>query len=1190
MTRSPRAVTLMLVTLCASATVAQTGSVTLSGLRPGVPVHGFHVESRYVNASGQPIGARFVHERTGFTLDYVAMQTAPQAFIWVRTYPVSDRGEPHTQEHLLLLKGSRGRALADLEMMALGVSSAFVQGWRTAYHFHTPAGPDVFYRLLDTYLDALLSPDYTDEEIRREVRNFGVTADADGTLRLEEKGTVYNEMVSSFERPGTLPARALVQALYGDNHPLAWSAGGFPAAIREMEPAHIRRFHADHYQLGNMGMVGVYPSEMSLEQVLVRTDAMLLRHQGDRPAGRVFMDESRLPAPRMAPPGEIRVVDYPHQNPQQPSLLMLGWPAERRLDSREQLLLDLFLDTVAGDPTTNLYRIFIDREQREIETGAQAVSASASRDMGHPVVMRLLDASPALLTETRVREVRERILAELRGIAAYGDGSPELLEFNARLRSRLVETRRASANFLDQPPGFGQRNTGSAWISLLHRLSEEPGFDKSLALAPELKFADGLLAGGRNVWREYLLKWQLLDASPYVVVARPSPELIERERRERRERADAEVRRLAATYGTASEQATIRRYQADYDAESVRLDAAAAAGTRPPFIDAPPMVLDPQLTYDVAEMAGVPVVVSTFPGMSGATAGLALRLDVVPQPDLLYLALLPQLLTDVGVIRDGRPMPVQEMRTALRHEILELRAYISGSVRTGRSELVLRGSGTDTRESSAAVGWMQDVLTSPDWRPENLPRIRDVVDQALGDLRRTMQRAEEQWVNDPANAYRRQDDPLFLATQSVLTRTYHAYRLRWQLQALPPGADGAALLAFLRTLEPAGAEAQRPELLALLRAIGGEAPTQAAVAPPLRRYAAAFEALSPGARAMASEAARDFELTLADVPDGSLAADWRHLAAQMARDLEMPPARALDALHRVRRLVLNTGSARLFTIGSPEGHAALRPALQSLAGVLSREAVPRVAYARDRVVDARLAARTASAQAPLFVGLVNPNTQGGVFLHSAPLVTFEDTGREALLDYLASRLYGGGGSHSLFSKTVAAGLAYSNGLGGSPISGRITYYAERVPELPQTLRFVIGELRRAERDDSLVDYAIAQAFLGSRSGTRYEERGEAMAADLADGQTPEQVRRFREAILALRREPDLLGQLFTRLERVTGRVFPGYGPPSVSVPDGVYFVIGPEPQLQLYEEYLRSAEDGAQLHRLYPRDFWLERP
>jgi hypothetical protein len=37
-----------------------------------------------------------------------------------------------------------------------------------------------------------------------------------------------------------------------------------------------------------------------------------------------------------------------------------------------------------------------------------------------------------------------------------------------------------------------------------------------------------------------------------------------------------------------------------------------------------------------------------------------------------------------------------------------------------------------------------------------------------------------------------------------------------------------------------------------------------------------------------------------------------------------------------------------------------------------------------------------------------------------------------------------------------------------------------------------------------------------------------------------------------------------------------------------FFVIGPEKQMAAYEAYLKSVEGAdTQLHRLYPRDFWL---
>ena len=113
---------------------------------------------------------------------------------------------------------------------------------------------------LENHLDALLNPDYTDEEIRREVRNFGVDKADDGKLVLEEKGTVYNEMVRTIEAPETNLWRAAGYMVYGTKHPLSLDSGGLPDAIREMTPKDIRTFHAAAYHLANMGMIGALPS------------------------------------------------------------------------------------------------------------------------------------------------------------------------------------------------------------------------------------------------------------------------------------------------------------------------------------------------------------------------------------------------------------------------------------------------------------------------------------------------------------------------------------------------------------------------------------------------------------------------------------------------------------------------------------------------------------------------------------------------------------------------------------------------------------------------------------------------------------------------------------------------------------------------------------------------------------------
>ena len=163
--------------------------ISYGDLKEGQTVSGFRATAVYLDDSGHAMGARFHHVRTDFTLDLLQIQSAPQAFIWVTTFPTSNMGEPHTQEHLLLGKGNKGRDLGNQETMSLATSTAFTLQWRTCYSFYTSAGPDVFFQNFDRTMDALLYPDYSDEEIRREVRNFGIGEDPkEGSLHLEEKG------------------------------------------------------------------------------------------------------------------------------------------------------------------------------------------------------------------------------------------------------------------------------------------------------------------------------------------------------------------------------------------------------------------------------------------------------------------------------------------------------------------------------------------------------------------------------------------------------------------------------------------------------------------------------------------------------------------------------------------------------------------------------------------------------------------------------------------------------------------------------------------------------------------------------------------------------------------------------------------------------------------------------------------
>jgi len=1019
----------------------ETTSVSFAALTEGQIVNGFRTEAVYLNDSDKAFGARFQHARTGFTLDFLEIQSVPQVFAWVNSFPTSDRGEPHTQEHLLLGKGNVGRAHSGLESMSLAGSSAFTDQWRTCYHFHTAAGPDIFYKLFESQMNALLKPDYTDEEIRREVSNWGVKEDsATKRLSLEEKGTVYQEMVTTYERPVSLVYRAMSQMLYGAKHPAALSAGGWPAAIRQMKAEHIPKFHADNYHLGNMGMVASFPPEMALSDVLRHLDEILNRlepNQGERR----FAKEADLPAPKPAPAGQIELVEYPDKNAQQPVDVVFAWRAQHRLDTQERLWLGLFLTNIADDATTNLYKMFVDTKTRVMNTGAKAVFTYFDGNLseGNAIYLGLSELEPANVTKPNIAVIRQKVLDEMKRIASFRDGSPELREFNDRIKSRVIQSRRSGSKFVNSPPGFGFRNTDSGWMMHLADLNRQGGFRKSVTLKPQLAAVEQMLNSNRNVWRDFIASWHLADTVPYAVGAHPSPSLIAAAERESSARARAQAALLRKQYHVTGEQTALRRYKAQYDAMTAELERLAQQSATMRFVDHPPLTFDDQLDYQVTTLAdGVKMVASNFENMTSATAGLALRLDGVPEDRLFYLSALPALLTETGVIKDGKAISHEEMTEMIRKEILGLGSDFSVNFRTGQAELVLTGSGNDTAESQRALEWMKLVLTSPNWRVENLPRLRDLVDQILSGLRSTMQGAEENWVSETAAAYRRQDYPLLLSTNSFLAEEHNVHRLRWLLKDAGTGVSRDAISNFLSNLAGAAAKGNRADLQALLAALQNKKDAQ--VPAGLKPLATDFAQLPEDAKTLAGEAAKDLDQLLSDIPDSTLAKDWDYLCRQMRRDLLVSPAEALADLNAVRQSLLKTGGARMFMIGSSTTRQKLNGRVSELLAALKHGDVTPIKYSSTRLIDARVRERSGEKEAPVFVGLMNANTQGGVFLNSAPGASYKDSGnREMMLDYLSSLLYSGAGAHSMFIKTWGAGLAYSNGFGASPGIGRIEY-------------------------------------------------------------------------------------------------------------------------------------------------------
>jgi len=1040
-------------------------------------------------------------------------------------------------------------------------------------------------------LNAMLHPNYTDEEIRREVCNTGVKIDQTTSKpALEEKGTVYNEMVSSYEKPYGNLYQSLGEMIFGKGHPMSLSSGGIPEAIRKMNPSDLRRFQEGAYHLNNMGSVVSIPEDISLDDCLAKLSAILKRIE---PSARPDKDPAellkRIPSPHGEAVGKSAITWFPSGSNDAPGLLVYAWPAQLTLSPQDRFLFELFTANLSQGQTSNLYKKFIETNSRVMDVGASSVFGFLSNEVGSPLYIGLDDIRPTAVNEGMMDSIRKVIVAEIRAISNFADNSEELRLFNDRIRNRIIEQQRGTRTFLNSPTGFGNRGTGSDWLNHLQSLNESGGFVRDLTRAEFAHWADSLLARPENIWRDYITQWKLTTSLPYGVGTRPDVGAIARAEGERTTRMNAFADSLVNVYGMATRDNAIAKFKVGYDARTAAIDSAAATIPMPKFVENPPLTLDDQLDYNVEALpGGGKLVASHFDNISSVTCGLAFRADVIPDSLLFLVSAIPTCLTEIGLAFGEKAVSYEEMSERIRREILSLNASYSVNYRTERVELMVTASGSNLAEGRKALDWMRSALFNSNIHPNNISRIRDAIDQNYAYTRGRINGSEESWVDEPTNAFWRQHNPLILAADCFLAQTYDLFRLRWRLRN---SADAGIVESFCAMMDKVSASSNgmiREQWGNFLNDLSAERPTPNTAADMLRGDR---DKLAAPARLLFNDAIDDLKNLMAGIPDNSLEGDMKNIMATMVREVHVPLAHTLSQITGVIAGMEHRDNVRGFIIASRASSVDVAPVLGAIVKSCNNGPSERQAYSSAPRITARAAERTSDSTRPLFVGLVNENTRAGIHYNTSSLASFEDSDPEKLLSFLSARLYGGGGAHSMFMKTWSAGLAYSNGLRSNEVTGRLLYYAERCPELAQTMQFVTDQLKAAPYDTSLADYAVSQAFAVNRAGNSYEQRGMAMANDLADGLLPEDVTRFRTGIMNLRKEGNLYDRLHKRMESTYGEVLPGYGPTAKDVaktkPDVMNFVIGPEKQIQGYEDYLKRVEDpDTKLVRLYPRDYW----
>ena len=106
-------------------------------------------------------------------------------------------------------------------------------------------------------------------------------------------------------------------------------------------------------------------------------------------------------------------------------------------------------------------------------------------------------------------------------------------------------------------------------------------------------------------------------------------------------------------------------------------------------------------------------------------------------------------LQDPKIVPNWIGVQLQDMNTKLAKSFKQ--PTMSGAI--------VSGAGNGPTEAKAALAWMRRVMLTPDWRIDNLPRLRDLVDHHALDLRERMLGAEESWVNNPRDAWARNESP-----------------------------------------------------------------------------------------------------------------------------------------------------------------------------------------------------------------------------------------------------------------------------------------------------------------------------------------------------------------------------------------------------------------------------------------------
>jgi hypothetical protein len=1142
----------------------------LAALKEDQRISDFRVANLYSDIDGRIVGAKLWHRPSGAPVFLLQIETVPQAYMWVDTPVDSDRGLPHALEHLLADKGTKGRYFTLLSEMRLSLSAA--ASWRdfNFYSFSSGSGIDGFFELLHAWLDALYHPDFTDAEAEREFYHFNIATDPNTKIRrLTEGGSVYNEQQANQGEEACY--HDLDKLVLGSENPLAANIGGAPDQMRSVTPKEIREFHRGHYRLsaGTGFIFAISPKENVLAFLRKVSDefAQLPR---DNVSSTLRSTSAGQPKYPIRPAGDItpRICPVPGASEAAPADIWFAWRPKKVDAMIDMKLLALFFRSVADGQSSLLFKSIVDSKENETDAGATKVTLDPVHSESPRYMLWKVDVSGIpgnAISVEKITQVRNMISAKIKEVSEYPDHSEGLLRFNTVVLSYAQAKRRSDRIWMRNPPLFGVREDAN-WKDFFEYLEMNSSFVRSLSEEHLWTQIESDLKSGRNIWRGLIHRFDLLEP-PYASATPASPQLLQKLEDQKQERISNEIKFLQEHYHTSTEQDALAHFESDELRKTDQINQIESRVAKPQFTEHPPLSPDDEIKYTQFKIAGTPAIVSLFDRPSTIEIGLSFDLRHIPRKYYHYLPVLARCFDSLGLKENGHVLSYSDFIGETRKRFVDFAATTATSGISHRADFTFRAAVTNPAEFQDALQWIMKALRFSYLDLANADRLRDIVAELISVDDLYTKQDEFSWVYEPAQVFRYQSDSLYLALQSQFTKAHWNNRLRWLLHKPVSHQEIDRLGDFATGILSTVEKSSRSEFAQRLDAI----------------HATGLE----------RELVDHWRRNLNFFPEDRLIDGLHKLTLEVQEDLRTGPEKTINELRELQHLVINRRVLNLDLLVSPSALRAITPALTEFVNSIPDTPLPNEdsltakQSIENPIIDNLMQANNlTNQQFPWYLGLVIPEELTGNATFYADFTNYAQIDRDSLLRLLSVALLSGQGPESLYMKSREAGLAYILLMRADPARGLLGYYADRsldIPSLVSALESGVAGMANM-RNPYLVDYAFRQMFSLPRSIYTFPVRERALVQEVRDGNTPEKVRRFYEALLRLRKEPDLLSELRrVSTNSLCGILLEERCKAEHTADHSIFFFVGSEKTLSDAEKRLSVPK----LLRIWPSDYWL---